>query len=98
MPERIKYAPNWVTCPGETLAEWFAYTKLPWSVCWKLHDISEETLAALLRGDEVLTEDLARKLMNLTFIPVPFWLAIEHNYRAGLGAGLVHEHPEGADT
>jgi plasmid maintenance system antidote protein VapI len=83
------FTPDWVCCPGETLAEWFEYTKLPTSLCTH-HGISEDTFARLLVGDEPIDGDLARKLLNLTLIPAPFWLAMEHNYRAGLRAGLSH--------
>lgn len=88
----VPFAPDWVCCPGETLAEWFTYTHFPRTVATK-HGIEDGTLTRLLNGDEPLTEDLARKLLNLTFIPAPFWLALEHNYRAGLAAGLTHNHP-----
>jgi plasmid maintenance system antidote protein VapI len=36
-----------------------------------------------------LTEEHARLLFNATGIPAQFWLTFEHNYRAGLAAGLT---------
>jgi plasmid maintenance system antidote protein VapI len=35
-----------------------------------------------------LTEEHARLLDKSTGIPARFWLALEHNYRVGLAAGL----------
>jgi hypothetical protein len=41
-----------------------------------------------------LTEKCAEILARGTFVPARFWLALEHNYRAGLAAGLTDVTPE----
>ena len=82
------FTPNWVIHPGATLDEWFEYTHLPKTVATKLYGLTDEELAGVLDGSWEITPELAQKLLNLTAIPVPFWLALEQNFRAGLAAGL----------
>jgi len=55
--------------------------------------------AALTLIDDVLarrplTEQCALALARGTGVPARFWLALEHNYRAGLAAGLKDVTPE----
>lgn len=82
--------PNWVTCPGETLAEWIEYTGIPDSCFWVVWRIPETILNNVLAGAEPVTPEIAEQLERVTFIPARFWLALEHNYRAGLNAGCTH--------
>ena len=84
-----KFNPDWVVAPGDTLEEWFNYIGMPYSVAWNIYDIPERTLKGVLRGTTHISPTLAQKLCNLTFVPAPFWLALEHNYRVGLAAGKL---------
>ena len=81
------FDPDWVVHPGEVLQEWLEYTKLPRTVATKLHGFTDEEFDGLLDGSVEITEEVARKLKNLTDIGMPFWLAFEHNFRVGLAAG-----------
>jgi plasmid maintenance system antidote protein VapI len=89
---RYRVAWNWVTCPGETLAEWFVEMNLPLGIAWNVHCIPEDVLMRLLRGEEPLTAELASELQLMTHVAARFWLALEHNYRAGVANGLDHDH------
>lgn len=83
---RHPFDPDWVIAPGETLADWFAENHLPHSIAGQ-YGIPSRTLRRILAGNEEIRPALAKKLCNLTHIGAPFWLALEHNYRAGLAAG-----------
>ena len=54
-------------------------------------DARAQTLALIddVLARRPLTEEHARCLERGTQIPVRFWLTFEHNYRAGLAAGLT---------
>jgi plasmid maintenance system antidote protein VapI len=82
----VKFNPDWVIAPGETLAEWFEANHLPKSIAAH-YGISERTLNRVLSGRQPIGPRLAQRLCNMTFIGAPFWLALEHNFRAGLAAG-----------
>lgn len=82
----MKFDPDWVVAPGETLDEWFEAMGLPYAVV-DHYGIGRGVLRGLLAGEEPITPELAQKLCNLTHVGAPFWLALEHNYRAGLAAG-----------
>jgi HTH-type transcriptional regulator/antitoxin HigA len=82
----VKFDPDWVVAPGETLAEWFDDVGLPLSAA-ALYGLPERTLHRLFAGKQKITPPLAQKLCNLTQIGAPFWLALEHNFRVGLAAG-----------
>lgn len=81
------YDPDYVIHPGETLQEWMEYHNLPRTVATKIHGFTDEEFDGILDGNVEITEELAHKLLNLTHIPAPFWLALEHNFRVGLAAG-----------
>lgn len=46
--------------------------------------ISEERAEYLLEGDEVITDEIARKLCEVLGSPVGFWLDLEAQYREDL--------------
>jgi len=82
----VKFDPDWVVAPGETLADWFEEMGLPKS-CAQLYGISERQLNGVLDGTTEITPKLAHKLCFLTHIDARMWLALEHNFRVGLAAG-----------
>lgn len=87
------YDPDYVVHPGEVFQEWLEYTHLPRTVAIRIHGFTDEEFDGILDGSVEITEELARKLKNLTDIGMPFWLAFEHNFRVGLAAG---KHWDGA--
>lgn len=82
----MKFDPDWVVAPGETLDEWFTEVGLPLSVC-EHYGIKRRTLDRIIAGSQPITPKLAQQLCNLTQIGAPMWLALEHNFRVGLAAG-----------
>jgi plasmid maintenance system antidote protein VapI len=87
------FRPDWTIAPGECLREWL-----------KENGLSPEVAAARLgrahkaAGVQAIRDVLDRKplieghawrLEHVTDVPARFWLNFEHNYRAGLAAGLT---------
>jgi plasmid maintenance system antidote protein VapI len=90
------WQPDWVTCPGETLAELLETTQMPVSVFQAdaAHYLPAETVAGILAGTEPVTVAHADVLAHHTGVPVPFWCTLEHLYRTGLARGCVHPHDD----
>lgn len=94
MTERREFRPDWCMAPDAPLREWMADNNLRLSVLAVM-------CAGRARRDEAMAliqEVLDRKpllplhaemLARGTGVSVKFWLAYEHNYRAGLAAGLT---------
>lgn len=72
------FEPDWTIAPAATLQEWM-----------EEHDVilPDERMQEVL-DRKPLTPQHAGLLELRTGIPARFWLALEHNYRAGLAAGL----------
>jgi plasmid maintenance system antidote protein VapI len=87
MPETYPYDPNYVVHPGAVLQEWFDDNRLPHKIAIRLYGFTDEELAGVLDGSLSITPELAAKLRNLTGIGMPFWFAMDHNFRVGLAAG-----------
>lgn len=89
--------------PGEILAEWLAETNISAGVLAvscagrDRRDAALSVIAGVLAHGE-LGEDTARLLEAGTGIPVAMWLGLEHNYRAGLAAGLPEWEAEAAGS
>lgn len=97
MSEVHEFRPDWTIAPSETLREWMDdngmnVRVLASSAVW-LGPKSVSKDAAAVHIQDVLdrkplTAAHAMTLARGTGIDVRFWLALEHNYRAGLAAGL----------
>lgn len=87
------FTPDWVIAPAETLREWM-----------QLHGLTTSTLAVTCAGRthkdlavQLINDVLERKPMTTQHAEMLFrgtginshlWLNLEHDYRAGLAAGL----------
>lgn len=95
MPEEHhEWRPDWCIAPSATLEEWMTehHTDVPVLAetaagQQKARDAARQIRAVLDRHP--LTEAHARVLEAGTAIPARMWLALEHDYRAGLAAGLA---------
>jgi hypothetical protein len=89
------FSPDWCIAPAETLREWMeengVSARLIGATCAPRDDprrqAAEYMVGEVLRREQ-LTEDHAAVLERGTHIPARMWLALEHNYRAALAAGL----------
>lgn len=72
------FKPDWTIAPAATLQEWMEEQDAI---------LPDERIQEVLNR-KPLTSQHAELLEQVTGIPARFWLALEHNYRAGLAAGL----------
>ena len=88
-----EFKPDWCLAPAAHLKEWMEDN----GVSAALIGVISFGRDRRAEGAAVVTEVLDRKpltdlhakvLERGTHIPARFWLALEHNYRAGLAAGL----------
>ncbi len=91
--ERFRFEPDWCIAPAVTLGEWISDNGLSipmLSVIPGGQPRRDETAGILVgvMSREPLTPHHAEVLARATQIPARIWLALEHNYRAGLAAGL----------
>jgi plasmid maintenance system antidote protein VapI len=91
---RREFKPDWCIAPAATLDEWMKENGMPASALATACSGTLNRHACLARIKYVLdkrplTQEVAAMLAKGTGIPAKFWLALEHNYRAGLKAGLT---------
>lgn len=73
--------PDWVSLPGETIAEIMEETG------WRQRDLAgrlgytEKHLSQLINGDATITRDAAQRLERVLGGSVQFWLNLEANYQ-----------------
>jgi hypothetical protein len=98
------FNPDWRLAPAATLREWMREQGVSAGLIAATYAPRDDLRrdAALRMVGEVLTrqpltEDHAAVLARGTPIPARMWLALEHNYRAGLSAGLKDVTPEPDD-
>jgi len=93
-----EFRPDWVIAPSETLAEWMRENGMTVrvfaaSAVWLgPKSVTKDQVAQLTQDvldRKPLTAVHAQALARGTGISVNFWLNLEHNYRAGLAAGLT---------
>lgn len=88
------FKPDWVIAPGVILAGWMEENHMGVPVlavaCAGRHKRNPaiRIIEAVL-DRKPFTELTARLLETGTGVPAKFWLALEHDYRAGLAAGLT---------
>lgn len=92
------FEPDWCLAPAALLREWMEDNRLSVRVlatCAPRPEraIAEAMIQAVL-GRQPLTDGHALMLAKATGIPARFWLSYEHNYRAGLAAGLKDVTPD----
>ncbi len=81
MSEEKDFQPDWVSPPGETIAEILEQRNLsPTTFAERIGRTSEE-IQGLIRGDEKITIETARKLESVLGASVAFWMIRESQYR-----------------
>lgn len=87
--ERYPFEPDWCMRPGVHLAEEIECLGVQSPKAMpKLTGLTDETIAGVLDGSVEITEPIAAGLAR-AFGTSRLWLALEHNYRAALRAGLT---------
>ncbi len=94
-----EFRPDWTLAPAATLREWMRENGLSVRVlavaaAGKWHKGAAAEVIQEVLDRKPLTEEHAKVLARGTGIPASFWAGFEHNYRAGLAAGLADVTPE----
>jgi len=79
-----RFNPDWVSSPGDTIADILHERGLTEADLAERTGMTQTSVAALVAGKALLTEDIARRLESALGASNGFWLAREANYRAGL--------------
>jgi hypothetical protein len=88
------FKPDWCIAPAATLQEWLDEMNLSVEVlavgCGPKGPVRDHCLARLraILAREPMTEEDVQIAAKATMIPPGMWRGLEHNYRAGLAAGL----------
>lgn len=98
-PEAHEFKPDWTLAPAACLREWMTENNLSVRVLaaaavGRAHADEAAELITEVLACKPLTEVHARILAKGTGISEGFWRNYEHNYRAGLAAGLKDCTPE----
>ena len=94
MSELHEFRPDWTIAPASMVRFYLEENNLSvrvalaGSVPRHRRDEAAAMVGQVL-AKEPLTGEHARLLEGATGIPAQFWLTFEHNYRAGLAAGLT---------
>lgn len=88
------FEPDWVIAPALTLQEWLetmnlSVSTLPVATAGRARRDEVAPMIRAVLDRKELTGDHAQVLEAGTGVPARFWLALEHNYRSGLAAGLT---------
>ena len=97
MPERKDFRPDWVSPPGETIAQILEQRNLsPMKFAERIGRTSEE-VEELISGAEKITIETARKLESVLGASVAFWMIRESQYRedeARLASDIIPDSTE----
>lgn len=78
------FEPDWTIAPGDTIKEYMEYMNIPQQEFAIRLGISEQTLAEIYSGKQVITDDIAISLEKVTGKRAVFWNNLERIYREEL--------------
>lgn len=84
MEPKNQYQPEFVSPPGETLADVLDDRGLTPSDLALRMGLPTTRIHAILRGDAVIDPELAAELERILSVPAGFWLARELRYRTSV--------------
>lgn len=87
--EPLRFNPDWVISPGETLRDWMEENGIPSAriVASCCRDLEANEVQGVLDGKRRITKVLACKLSVATGISAQLWLNLERQFRQGLAEG-----------
>ncbi len=77
---KMGYAPDFVSHPGETLRETLEYLSMSQAELFRRTQIPEKTISAIVSGLSSITTEVARKLELTTGVPASLWLNLQSSY------------------
>jgi HTH-type transcriptional regulator / antitoxin HigA len=84
MSESSTFRPNWTSPPGETISDMLKERQLSVGIFAKKLNQSQKYIEGLLKGYEIITDDIAKKLEGTLGGSSDFWLTREFQYREDL--------------
>jgi plasmid maintenance system antidote protein VapI len=88
MSETNTFNPNWVSAPGDTIADILTERGITTHVFAQAIQLSLDDTNKLLEGDHLIDDQLAQTLGTYFGISTQFWINREKRYRDGLAKGL----------
>ena len=80
----LPYDPDYAVAPGETLKETLIALGMGRLFLAMITGINCDTIDRIIKGDEPITEGLAKSLESGTGVPSVLWMNLERQYRAQL--------------
>jgi len=84
-----EYKPDWVSAPGDTIADLMEEVQWTRRMLADRLGMSLRDTELLLAGDLPIDQTVAEALYKATGVEVGFWLRREAHYREGLARGLT---------
>ncbi len=88
----LKFEPNWVSPPGETIADFLEERGWSQNELSKRTGYSRKHINKVIGGEAPIGEDMALKLESVTGAGAHFWLERESNYREALARRTEEEY------
>src|SRR5579863_4812748 len=89
MTERNTFVPQWVSAPGDTIADILAERGISHAEFTARMQSTPKQIEDLLRGRAIISAETARKLEQVVGSTEEFWLVREAQYRRDLAKRLV---------
>jgi plasmid maintenance system antidote protein VapI len=86
--EDQSFNPDWVTTPGSHIKEYFDEGLATVEDFLAKTGFTQPFLDELLRGEALITDEVAGKIAGVLRNSKQFWLNLEQNYREGMAKGL----------
>src|SRR5437667_11154375 len=84
MTKTVEFQPDWVSAPGETIADILEQRKMSETDFARGIGKTREQVRNLLNGRETISEEVAQRLEPVIGGSAAFWIARERSYREGL--------------
>ena len=92
MQSAIDFSPDWVSPPGDTIADILSARNVSEAHFAGQIDRSLEDTRDLLKGRIAITIDLARRLESVIGASVEFWMSRDYQYRSGIAKQSMIDH------
>jgi addiction module HigA family antidote len=81
-----EFQPDYVSPPGDSILELLEAVGMTLSDLAQSmgHGVSEDAVGEIIRGNAIITPEIASQLESVFGVPAAFWLRREQQYREGL--------------
>lgn len=89
--ENYEFNPDWVSPPGDTIEDLLEERDMTLETLSELLELKVYDVYKLIKGNIIITDELASKLAKAFNMSKTFWINREQQYRKQLELGLSHE-------